>query len=63
MNINKELAIQSRIVELSYDLSLTHQDIQGILWVELGAEVEIPYIVGVIDSFLTDMEDQLENWD
>lgn len=63
MNINKELAVQSRIVELSYDLSLTHQDIQGILWVEMGAEVEIPYIVGVIDGFLADMEDQLENWD
>ena len=52
--INKEVAIVSRIAELSYDPTLSDSDIQDIIWAEFKETRGLLYIAQVIADFIAD---------
>lgn len=54
--INTEVAIQSRIAELSYE-ELSDLDIVGIIHVEFGATITEEYVASVIADFVADQFD------
>ena len=53
--INSEIALQSRIAELSYDPKLSHKDIMMIVHRETGLFVSEAYVANVIEDFIADM--------
>jgi hypothetical protein len=55
--INSEVALQSRIAELSYDPTLSHKDIMLMVHRETGLFVSEAYVAQVIADFIADMYD------
>ena len=55
--INTEVAIQSRIAELSYDPTLSDNDIAGLIYGEFGVTVTETYVAQVIADFVADQYD------
>ena len=51
---NTEVAVQSRIAELSYDSTLTDNDIAGLIYGEFGVTVTETYVSQVISDFVAD---------
>jgi hypothetical protein len=62
--INTEVAIISRIAELSYDHDLTDFDIQGIIWTEFKENRSTAYIAKVIADFVAEMygQQEVDDW-
>ena len=56
--INSEIALQSRIAELSYDPKLSHKDIMMMIHAETGLFVSEAYVAQVIADFIADMYEE-----
>ena len=58
--INTEVALQSRIAELSYDPTLSDNDIAGLIYGEFGVTVTETYVAQVIADFVAEQFDEPE---
>jgi hypothetical protein len=56
--INSEVALQSRIAELSYDPTLSDKDIVMMIHAETGLFISEAYVAQVIADFIADMYDE-----